>query len=157
MQKVKLDQALNQTLILTPQIGARSEIWIDRQANYLEKLVPVYLTWQNASPICWKPKHKIHYTGTKWAQSSFIQRSLARIPPYKFLTDYTETKNILRQVNKIDPKSAICHFTWTAIRANKALRLSRVPYITILHGLDLSENFGRVTQTEPLLSLVWTY
>ena len=126
--------------IFIPKIGIYSEVWAQRQAKSFDRFDGTFLAWEAEIPQRWRPENEPIIISKPWSFNRLVASLLNRFPLLQKLIDRLETRSITAALNSKHFDAAICHFGWTSARAHSALAKTNIPYLTILHGLDLSDS-----------------
>lgn len=131
-------------LIVTPFLGAHSEVWLWRQLIGFRMIQPSVLAWQHVNrddyPL---PGIKVETLDLDFNKRvGVVQRMANRIlglAELNFCGPSWRESRLLHEYLAIErPEVVLCHFGYTALRILPVIKSLRIPMVVHFHGRDLS-------------------
>lgn len=133
-------------LIVTPSLGAYSEVWLWRQIIEFKCFHPSVLTWQyinqESFPIPGVPVENMQLDfNKKTSLAERLNKRFCGLYDHNFCRPSRhEKRKIYDFIKKIQPDVVLCHFGYTALRILPIVKALNLPLVVHFHGLDLSSS-----------------
>jgi glycosyltransferase involved in cell wall biosynthesis len=132
--------------IITPQYGATSQVWLERQTEGLTRCEPIIFCGEDRRQVHPNapspPVH--HWPFTREHERPLAARWLHRLrhaPSGNFFAPTRAEKHALTQaLTELQPDVILCHFGHTALKVLPIAERLRCPMVVHFHGLDLSSS-----------------
>ncbi len=125
--------------IMAPVLGIPSEVWIERQCAFFDRIEPVLIGWERDPS--WQNKRGLEthiVPGSFEPPRTFGRRVLRRLGLARALKITPEQReNQARTLAEARVDGLLTHFSWTAMAASQALP-EDMPLIWHVHGRDVS-------------------
>lgn len=131
-------------LVVTPMLGAFSEVWLWRQVIGINNFSPTVLTWQYVN----REKFPIPGIAVRTLELDFNRRDSVIDKVFKRLRglasgnfcgpSQVEQALLKEYLAESRPDVILCHFGFTALRIIPHAQQFNIPLVVHFHGLDLS-------------------
>ncbi len=135
----------NTVCVVTPRLGARSQVWSWRQLVRFSRVRPTVLTWARENLADFPMGDvSVHLAGSPEDPQEGVGRWLWRARTAAsgnfYGTHGSEKQRFASLFRREKVSAVLCHFGQTALRMLPAADVAGIPLVAHFHGLDISSS-----------------